>query len=814
MLTTIWQNLQYSARMLLKNKSFSVVAILTLALGIGANTTIFSFINGLLLRPIAGVERPDRLVGVYTSDFSSGLYGGSSYPDYLDFKQQADVFTDLAAYDSASLNLTGVEKPERIRATLVTTNYFDVLGVRAHLGRTLRAEDEGASAPPTAVISYPFWQRNFGGDTSVVGRALTLNNKPYTIVGVAPESFRGMRIGDLPELWLRLEEEKGEDARGNRGIGITGRLRDNIAVAQAQAQIATIADRLAHAYPETNMGTLAQPNSPRPVAVVAESRIRPSNEGNIRSVMALLFVVVGLVLLIACANVANLLLARASSRRREVAIRLALGSSRWRLVRQLLTESILLAFIGGTAGLIVSFWTAGLIPKLFSANEANSIDLTVDWRVLTFTIVISFLTGIIFGLAPALQASRPELISTLKDEKTGSSLRLKRFGLRGVLVTAQVALSLLLLIGAGLFLRSLHNAVTFDPGFDSRNLLLASLATSGQQLTKPQLQAFYQELLDNLGSEPGVRSVSLSKTVPLSGGGQRRGIFIEGYEPRPNEDTELNTNVIGLNYFNTLGIPIVKGRDFESGDRAGAAGVVIVNEEFERRYYAGQSAVGKRVRTDSEGPFVEIVGVVRTAKYRNLREAPLPFVYLPLAQEMQGDMTLVIRTAVDPSSLRGNVRSVVQRVNRNIPLYSVKTITEQIDAALAADRMMALLIAVFGAAALLLAAVGIYGVVAYAVVQRTHEIGIRMALGARSADVLRLVVREGMSMAMAGVVLGFAGALALTRLVGSLLFGVASTDLPTFAVVTLGLLLIALVACYVPALRATKVDPLKALRYE
>ena len=811
---SLLQNLHYSMRMLLKNKSFAVVAILTLALGIGANATIFSFINGLLLRPIAGVERPDRLVGVYTSDYSSGPYSGSSYPDYLDFKQQADVFTDLAAYDSASLNLSSVEKPERIRATLVTTNYFQVLGLGAHLGRTLGAEDDAVSAPPVTVISYPFWQRHFGGDPSVVGRALTLNNKTYTIVGVTADSFRGMRVGDQPELWLRLEEEKGESARGNRGIGITGRLRDNASLEQAQAQITAIANRLAHAYPETNMGTLAQPNSPRPVAVVTESRIGPSQQSNVRSVMVLLFVVVGLVLLIACANVANLLLARASSRRREIAIRLALGSSRWRLVRQLLSESVLLALIGGAAGLIVSVWTAGLIPKFFSANEANSLDLSIDWRVLSFTVAISFLTGIVFGLVPALQASRPQLISTLKEDKTGASLRLSRFGVRGLLVTAQVALSLLLLIGAGLFLRSLRNAVTFDPGFDTHNLLLASLATSGQQLTKPQTQAFYQELLDNLGSEPGVRSVSLSKTVPLSGGGQRRGIIIEGYEPRPNEDTELNTNVIGANYFNTLGIPVVKGRDFNAGDRVGSPGVVVVNEEFQQRYYVGQSAVGKRVRTESEGPFLEIVGVVRTAKYRNLREAPLPFVYIPLAQEMQGDMTLLVRTASDPSSLRDNVRSVVLRVNQNIPLYSVKTISEQIEAALAADRMMALLIAVFGAAALLLASVGIYGVVAFAVAQRTHEIGIRMALGARSADVLRLVVREGMSMAVAGVVVGFVGALALTRLIGSLLFGVTSTDVPTFALVTLGLLLIALIACYVPALRATKVDPLKALRYE
>lgn len=814
MLKSSWQSLRYAARMLWKNRSFTVVAVFTLALGIGANATIFSFINGLLLRPISGVERPDRLVGIYTADYSSGPYGGSSFPDYLDLKQQADLFTDLTAYDSASLNLSGIETPERIRATLVTVNYFQLLGVGAHLGRTLRAEDAVAGAPPTVVISYAFWQRHFGGDTSVVGKSLTISNQTYTIVGVGAASFRGLKLGDQPDLWLRIMEERDQSARGSRGLSITGRLRDDASIGQAQAQVAAIANRLARAYPETNMGTLGRPDAPRPMVAISESRIGPSKESGIRGVTALLFIVVVLVLLIACANIANLLLARASSRRKEIAIRLALGSTRFRLVRQLLTESILLALIGGTAGLIVSVWTAGLIPRFFSPREADSIDLSVDWRVLTFTLGVSLLTGIVFGLAPALQASRPELVATLKDATTASSLKLTRFGLRGLLVTAQVALSLLLLICAGLFLRSLSNAITFDPGFDSHNLLLASLATSGRQLTKPQTQAFYEELLANLSNEPGVSSASLTKTVPLSGGGQRRGIIIEGYEPRPNEDTELNTNVIGLNYFNTLGIPVVKGRDFNSGDRTGSPGTVIVNEEFEQRYFPEQTAIGKRVRTDSAGPFVEIVGVVRTAKYRNLRESPLPFVYLPLAQEMQGDMTLLIRTTGDPSLLRGSVRAVALRVNRNIPLYSVKTITEQIDASLAADRMLALLIGVFGAAALLLASVGIYGVVAYAVAQRTHEIGIHMALGARPTDVLRLVIREGMSMVIAGVVVGLVVALAVTRLIGSLLFGVSSTDFSTFAVITFGLLVVALIACYIPASRATKVDPLEALRYE
>jgi predicted permease len=813
MLNSFRQNLQYSARMLWKSPSFSAVAILTLALGIGANATIFSFINGLLLRPIPGVERPDRLVGIYTSDYSSGPYGGSSFPDYVDLRQQATAFSDLAAYDSASLNLSGVATPERLRVGLVTSNYFQVLGIGSHLGRTLRAEDDASGAPQTVVLSHAFWQTHFGSDSSVLGRALTLGDKPYTVVGVTAESFHGLRVGSQPDVWLRMEEDRDEGSRGNRGIGITGRLRDEASLKQAQTEVNAIANRLAQSYPQTNMGTLADPKAPRPIVAVTEERITPEGRQNVRAVTVLLFVVVGLVLLIACANVANLLLARASSRRREIAIRLALGASRWRLIRQLLLESILLALIGGAAALIVTFWTAGLIPKFFPASDANSLDLTVDWRVLTFTLAVSLLTGVLFGLAPALQASKPALISTLKDDKGSSALRLTRFGLRGLLVTAQIALSLLLLISAGLFLRSLQNAVVFDPGFDNHNLLFASLAT-GQKLKKSQLESFYEELSTTLKAEPGVRSVGLSAVVPLGGGGERRNLFIEGYQPRIGEDLELNTNVVGVNYFDAIGIPLVQGREFNSGDREGAPGVVMVNEEFAQRYFPGDKAVGKRVRTDSEGPWVEIIGVVRTAKYRNLREAPLPFVYLPLGQAMRGDMTLVVRTTTDPSSMRRNVRSVLQRLNRDIPIYSVKTIGEQIEAALAPDRMIAVLLAVFGGAALLLASVGIYGVVSYAVSQRTHEIGIRMALGARSTDVLRLVVRDGMRLAIVGVVVGLAGAFAITRVVDSLLFGITPTDLSTFTIVTLGLLLIALIACYVPARRATKVDPLVALRYE
>jgi putative ABC transport system permease protein len=806
----MFPNLQYSVRMLWKNPSFSIVAVITLALGIGANATIFSFVNGLLFRPISGVERPDRLVAIFTSDYSSGTYGRSSYPDYLDFQQQSNVFTDLALYDNDSFTLSGANNAEEVKTAVVTSNYFQVLGVGAQLGRTFRTQDNEESA---VVLSAAFWKRHFGSDASVVGRAITFNDRPYTVIGVAAESFHGLRFGWQPEIWVPMSAKLKDSGRGNRSFGITGRLRDGVSLQQAQAQITTIADRLAHEYPETNMGTLAQPHSPRPVSVVPEARIVADGNNGIRFITVLLFVVVGIVLLIACANVANLFLARASSRRPEFAIRLALGASRWQLIRQLLTESILLALLGGVAGLVIAFWTASLIPTLFSRNEITDLDLSADWRVLLFTGAVSIFTGILFGITPAIQASNPQLISTLKDEQSAPIFGRRRLGFRGLLVTAQVALSVLLLVAAGLFLRSLHNAVTFNPGFENRNLLIAPL-TVGRNLTKPQLANFSQEVTDNMSAEPGVRSVSLTKVEPLSGGGQRRNVVIEGYQPRPNEDTELNTNVVGLNFFNTMGIPIVGGRDFNSGDREGTGGVVVVNEEFAQRYFPNGSPLGKHVRVDSEGPFLEIVGVVRTAKHRDLRELPLPIVYLPLAQEMQGDMTLLVRTVGEPASLRDNIRSVVQRINRNVPIASIKTINEQINEALAPDRTMALLLAIFGAAALLLASVGIYGVVAYAVSQRTHEIGIRMALGARSADVLRLVVRDGMTMAVVGVAIGLAGAFAITRVIGSLLFGVTPTDLFTFLIVTLGLLSVALVASYVPARRATKVDPLEALRYE
>lgn len=809
------QDVRYGLRMIAKAPGFTVLALLALALGICANTTIFSFINGLVLRPLTGVEEPERLVAVYTSDYSSGLYGGSSYPDYLDFRNQADAFDDLAAHQQESLNLTGEgAEAQRVRGAYVTANYFAVLGVNARLGRTLQSSEDTQIASPAVVISDEYWQRVFNSDPNTVGRTIKLNGRSYTIVGVTDPVFRGLRLGSPTELYLAMPAHPSfsEAERGSRGIEIVGRLKPGVTLAQAQTQLTTIAARLAQAYPETNLGTIDRPNEPKPITAVQEGRLHPEGKAAVWRISVLLFGVVGLVLLIACANVANLLLARASVRRREIAVRLAVGASRVRLVRQLLTESVLLALMGGALGLLLTQWTARALPAFFPANELGGLDLSLDWRVLVFTLGVSMLTGLVFGLAPALQTTRPDLVSSLKDEALGSSnQRFRRIGLRDVLVISQLALSLVLLISAALFVRSLRYAVNFDPGFAAQNLITASTHTSGAKLNRQQGQAFHQQMLERVSNVPGVSAATFSAIVPITGGGQRRIIVLEGYQPQPNEDMELNTNVVGPGYFRTMKIPIVRGRDFGPEDRLEGQKVVIINEELAHRYFNGD-ALGKRVRV--EGEFRPIVGIARTAKYRNLREEPLPFIYLPLAQEHQPDMTLIVRTAGDPGAMLGTLRNEMHAVDKAVPIHSVQVMSELISDQLAVDRMIAVLLSIFGGVALLLAAIGIYGVMGYAVAQRTREIGIRVALGAERNDILSMIVRRGLKLTLIGTGIGLVLALALTRVLKSLLFGVSATDPLTFSAIMTLLFGVALLACYVPARRATKVDPVVALRNE
>jgi len=817
-MSTFLNDVRYGLRMLSKSPGFTFIAVFALALGIGANTTIFSLINGLLLRPLVGVNEPERLVAVYTSDYSSGLYGSSSYPDYADFRDEAKAFEGLAAYTDAVASLTGDDEPQRLRGESVTGNFFKVLGVRAAAGRTLVPEDERtASGNPVVVISHNLWQRRFNSDPSLVGRTITLDGRAHTVVGIAAENFRGLHLGMPPEFWLPMPTPENEpEARGNRGLEIVGRLKADATVEEASAQLKTIFARLAQDFPDTNKGTLDRPDEPRPVTVLQERRTGPQQRKAISTLTGMLMAMVGLVLLIACANVANLLLARASARRREIAIRMALGSSRWRLVRQLLTESLCLALLGGLGGLLLTLWTSDFLPKFFPAEDAGGLDLSMDWRVLGFTLGLSLLTGILFGLAPALQASRPNLLSALKDDTGATEVRgFGRFGMRNALVVLQVALSLVLLICAGLFMRSLRAASTADPGFKAENVLLARMELRGAEMKPEQGQIFFRQVQEGVSAIPGVRSASLMLVVPVSGGGMRRSVQIEGYEPKPNEDTELNANIVSPNYFATMGIPLVQGREFNTDDAAGRPGVIIVNEELARRYFPGQNPLGKRIKTDSEGPYLEIVGVARNAKYRRLREEPLPFFYTPLAQDYTGRMTLLVRTdGDDPLKVLPAVRSELKSLNKNVTLYGINTLSAHVNEALSADRMIAVLLSVFGGAALLLAAVGLYGVMSYAVARRTHEIGVRMALGAQGSDIMKLILRQGMILVLVGGAVGLAAAFAVTRLMSSLLYGVSTTDPLTFAGITVLLTGVALLACYIPARRATRVDPLIALRYE
>jgi predicted permease len=810
---TLIQDLRYGMRMLLKHRGLTIVATLSLALGIGANTAVFSVINDSLLKALP-IEEPERLVSLFTTDVKNPGNLPTSHLNYLDYRDQNQIFSGLLAASGAELSLTRGETAETLFGNVVSGNYFDVLGVKAASGRAfIPDEDKTPGARPVIVLSHGLWQRSFGGDPNLVGKPVSLNRHDFTVIGIAPEGFTGTDLGPGPDLWIPMmmhdQAQPGFDWYNERRglfLSIIGRLKPGVSVEQAQAALKIFAGQLAQSYPKENEGRSAK------IVPLLQARIDPDGSGQLLLASGVMMVVVALVLLIACVNIANLLLTRASTRRKEIAVRLALGASRARLIRQLLTESLVLSLVGGVVGFLASFWARDLLRSFDPAGGGPNAPpvATLNLRVLGFTLLVSLLSGIIFGLAPALQSSKPDLALTLKGESPAPARRAFSFNLRNALVVIQVALSLVALISAGLFVRSLRNAQAVNPGFVTDNILLAGFNLSLEGMAKPQGVNFQRQLVERVATLPGARSVTIASARPF-GGGLLRSVFLEGQAPN-ERGVLVQLNQVGLRFFETLGIPLVAGRDFTEMDGENAPQVVVVNETMARRFWPNQDPIGKRFRFFGEEFYREVVGVARDSKYNRLTETNAPFIYLPSLQNYADVGALHVRTTGDAAQMAAAVRGVAKELATNLPLLEVQTLSDRIDQSLDGQRSQTRLLAFFGLLALLLSSIGIYGVMAYSVAQRTREIGIRMALGARPQNVLSLVVSQGLALVTGGVALGLIAAFAVTRLIGSLLFRVNAADLTTFVAASLLLLGVAALASYLPARRATKIDPLIALR--
>lgn len=817
------QDVRYGLRMLLKNPGSTAVVVLSLALGIGANTTIFSVVNSLLFRPPA-VDEPGRLVDVWMHNVKRSGFDGYfplNFPDFVYYRDHNSVFSGLTAYAGDGLTVVWSRdgQGEALQGTMVSANYFSVLGIRPELGRTFLPEEDRPGAAPAVVVSHAFWRRHLGGDPAALSRPIMLNGHACAVVGVIPDSFNGVLIGAAMDVWAPMSLQPWISPgsylsdRSSYWLEAYGRLKPGVSRRQAQADLQVLSKQLAAAYPaaDKDMEAVGYP----------ATLIPGPYRGFLSIITAALMAVVGLVLLIACANAANLLLAQASRRWREMAVRAAMGAGRWRLVRQTLTESVLLGCLGGAAGLLLAAVAAPLLTRLVPPSIPVTVRIPIDWRVLVFTLAAAVIAGVAFGLAPALRASRLDLASSLKAGTPGTGQSKSR--LRSILVTSQVAVCLVLLVGAGLCLRSLVNARSIDPGFDTRNALVASIDVQSFGYNEAHGRLLYQNLLGRVAALPGVRSVSLADLLPLSASERVEGFTVEGSKapaPRAGEPGPAAHDVaVAPGYFRTMGIPLLRGRDFTERDGKGAPLVVIINDAMAKRYWPGQDPLGRRIVMGGEDNpnsrrVCEVVGVVKTGKYRTLGEDPLPFMYLSYWQNYDPRMRLVVRTQSDPASVIAGMRRAVQALDPNLALYDVETMEQLMLLPLFPARAAGLLLGVFGGLALLLATMGLYGVMSYLVAQRTREVGIRMALGARRTDVFTLVLGNGMRLTIVGVVIGLAGALAVTRLLGSLLYGIRPTDFVTFASVSLLLAAVAFLASYMPARRATRVDPMVALRHE
>jgi putative ABC transport system permease protein len=798
---TLWQDARYGLRMLMKKPGFTLTAVFTLALGIGATSVIFSFVNGVLLRPLP-YRDSDRLVLLDEDAPKRGIASmGVSYPDFLDWREQNRVFTGVAAYDGGwDYTLTGIGEPEELLCAWVSYNAFEILGVAPIMGSTFTAEEEGWKNSLVVILSHDLWVRRFGAKPDVIGQTIALNTRSHTVIGVMPPGFKFPKVADL---WVPMPPVVGE--RTDHGWSAIGRLKSGVTLEQAQSDMTAVARHIEEQNPITNEGL-----------GVKLIPLREGLAGDYRKALLILMGVVGLVLMIACVNVANLLLARAPARAKEVAIRTALGAGRWRVFRQLLTESVALGVMGGALGLMLAFWGLDLLLAAIPTDLPFWMKFDLDGRVLGFTAGVTLLTALIFGVAPALQASKVNLNEALKEGGRSASGAARHRTLR-LLVVAELALSLVLLIGAGLMLRSFMRLQHTDSGFNPENLLTLRLNLPVAKYDFPQRRAFFQQLLKRIRATPGVEAAGAAFNLPLREAPLESSLTVEGYPALPPGQAPMaNNNVITPDYFRTMGIPLLIGRDFNDADTGDSMRVTIIDERLAREYWPNESPIGKRITLsppEDKEPWYTIVGVVGAVKNESLDLTRRKTVYVPHAQYSTDDMSLAIR-AKNPENLAPAIQRQVNAMNPDLPIINMRTMTEVISDSIWQPRLYATLFGVFAAVALALASVGLYGVIAYSVSERSREIGIRIALGAERRDVLKLVVAQGMTLTLIGIGIGLAAALALTRLMRSLLFEVSVTDPLTFVSLAALLSVVALPACYLPARRATKVDPMVSLKCE
>ncbi len=813
---TLLQDVRYGVRMLLKQRGLTFVAVFSLALGIGLNTAIFSIVNAVLIRPLPVVKQQNRLVW---------LRAPISYPDYVDYRSQTGSFEGMAAITGTQdFSVTSGSEPELVKGEYVTENYFDLLGVGASMGRAF-VEEDGKTQTPVVILSEHLWRTRFASDANIIGRQISLNGFGFTVVGVMPKNFTGTEVGLNRELWLPLSmypvlnppaaarvADPGSSLFENRDshwLAVFALLKPESSRDSAGSELTQIARRVA----ENSRGRVDEETLRSVQLLRMSGGMDPRDQEEVIPVAGIAMGVVALVLLIACANIASLLLARAATRRRETAIRQALGASRRRLIRQWLTESVLLGIAGGAVGLLLAVWANQLLASRLQSTPLAALEFGLDYPVLAFTLVVSIATGIVFGLAPAIQSSRLNIVVALKSDALKATGGHRSY-LRNVFVTVQLVLSVVLLVGSGLFIRALQRASSIDPGFTVERALMAPINLGLLRYDKTEGHVFYRDLLARIQAQPGVEQATLVRFPQVGSSFAQFQVYTEQSEPG-SEGMSTGFNVVAPNYFRTMGTTLLRGREFTDADREGAPGIAILNENLAARLWPNEDALGKRVSVAGpKGPFLEVIGVARDSKYRTLGETPRPYVYLPLSQSYDPKMTLVVRTTGDPKAITPIVREQIRALNANLPIAGVQTLREQLELTLLPSRIAAWTLGGFGALALLLAGIGIYGVVSYGAAQRTREIGVRMALGAKEKDVLRLVLWDGLIVIGAGLAIGLLLAAVATRVIASFLYGVGATDPLTFVAVPLLLGGVALLASYIPARRAVKVDPLVALRYE